>query len=72
MAVVLAWGQPSIALANGEHVHLYGDVGIPYIVVWLGGGLIVILFLFFFIGWSLSSQAQKRSQEEKGKPPPGS
>lgn len=65
MAGLLGWGQPSVASANGEHIHIFGDVGIPFIVVWIGGGLIVVLFLFFFIGWAYSSQAKKRSQEEE-------
>ena len=67
MAVVLALGPASVALANGEHVHLFGDYGIPFVVVWVGGGLMVVLLLFFFIGWTLSSQANKRSQEEEKK-----
>ena len=67
--VVLALGQFSVALANGGHLHV-GTMAIPVIVLWVGGGLLGILFLLFFISWSLSNRAKRRSQgEEKERDP---
>ncbi len=57
-------GQPSVALANGDDVH-FGDIQIPMVAVWVGGGLIVIFFLKGFLLWVWGSRSLKRKEEKE-------
>ncbi len=61
---VLVLGRPSVALANGEDVHL-GNIQIPMVAVWVGGGLIVIFLLTGFLVWVWASRSLKRKDEKE-------
>ena len=62
MVGTLALSRPSIALAHTGELHV-GDIGIPIVVAWIGGGVLGAFCLFFIIAWSLSSRNKRGSQE---------
>lgn len=61
---VLVLGRPSIALAHAGEVHV-GDITIPMVAVWVGGGLIVIFLLTGFLLWVWASRSLKRKEEKE-------
>ena len=61
---MLASGQFSVALANGEDVHL-GYTTIPVVAVWVGGGLIAIFLLTGFLLWVWGTRSLKRKEEKE-------
>ncbi len=62
--VVLTLGQSSVVLANGDDVHL-GNIQIPMVAVWVGGGLIVVFLLGGFFLWTWGSRSLKRKEEKE-------
>ncbi len=63
LALLMAGGMPGVALANGGHIHIYGNVGIPATVAWILGGVVGLMFLWLITLWAVS---YRRLQRERG------
>ncbi len=66
VAGIVTLGRFSVALANGGDVH-FDDVatGIPAVVLWIGGGVLVGLLLFIFITRVFFKQTGRPSRDDK-------
>ena len=62
MALLAAGGLPRVALANGGHIHIYGNVGIPTTVGYILGGVVGLMFVWLITLWAVSYRRLQREQ----------
>ena len=62
LAILLTGGLPRVALANGGHIHIYGDVGIPTEVGIILGVILGLVFIWLITVWAIAFWRLKRQQ----------
>lgn len=57
LGILITLGTATSVLANGDDVHL-GELHLPMVAVWIGGGLIITVFLLLLISWLVSRRGR--------------
>ena len=62
LGILLTGSLPRMALANGGHIHIYGDVGIPTEVGIILGVILGLVFIWLITVWAVSFRRLKQQQ----------